>query len=196
VPIRFTRTAKSTSSTVAALDAACVAEYGGNYQLADTRDLQALWRNRLNNDFSWRNTFIATYSTGVVNSFYIANANFAYISLSATPGSYPVACVRVDEIVRFTRTTMPTTSPVATLDAACASAFGSSYQLADSRDLQALWSNALGSDFSNNNNNTFIATIDAGTVTTFLIYSGTNGGVLSFAPISGSFPIACVQLTP
>jgi hypothetical protein len=194
VPIRFTRAAKSTSSTVAALDAACVAEYGSNYQLADTRDLQALWRNGLNNDFGYKNTFIATYLTSNVDSFYIANANFAYLSLSNTPGSYPVACVRVDAILRFTRTTQPTSSSVGTLDAACAAAFGSSYQLADSRDLQALWGNALGSDFGSNN--TFIATFEIGAVTSFFVYSGTTVGVLSLSGSSGSYPVACVQLTP
>jgi hypothetical protein len=95
VPIRFTRAMGNTASSVGTLDAACAAEYGANYQLGDSRDVEALWKGALGNNYGSSVMFIATYSTGGVNSFYIAASTAPYIAFANTPGSFPVACVQL-----------------------------------------------------------------------------------------------------
>ncbi|APR74871.1 Hypothetical protein A7982_00217 [Minicystis rosea] len=137
---------------------------------------------------------------GINPSFWANNAgtisgftfNAAIVSTS-TPATAPAACVRVDARVRYTRTISPTTATVATLDAACTSAFGASYQTADIRDLGSLWRANVGLNLQPR----FIATNRGATPLVGVFAEGGNNPVsLSQFFVTGTYQVACVRLTP
>jgi hypothetical protein len=186
VTIRFTRAMPPSGSSIAALDAACVTAYGPNYQLAELRDLGTLFGGLSMNGLTppfWVN------NAGVVSGFFFNGPAVA----ATSPASAPATCVRVDARVRYTRTTAATSATIAALDATCVGAFGASYQVADIRDLGALWQANLNLVISPR----FIATnqgASGGQVNSFAENGNNPAGISQFG--AGTWPVACVRLTP
>jgi hypothetical protein len=187
VAIRFTRGTLASGSTIGQLDNQCVSEYGINYDAADIRDLGTLWYgglflNALNENF-------LALNNSVVNAYSLNSQN---VNGGSAPA--PVACVRVDARIRYTRTTAATTSSVATLDATCAGAFGASYEVADLRDLMALWQG----NYNLANNAQFIATYSQNTTYDLIGSFAANGAnptsLSQFG--AGTYQVCCVRLTP
>jgi len=187
VVMRFTRGTPPSGSTIATLDAQCVTEYGANYQLADLRDLGTLWYgglslNGLNESF-WGN------NAGVVTGYSLGGQNLN----GASPATAPVLCVRIDARVRYTRLTAATTSTVAALDATCVGSFGASYEVADVKDLMALWAGNvnLGS------NPHFVATYQGTAYAQVSSFAANGSNPPSLSQFgAGTYPVACVRLTP
>jgi hypothetical protein len=189
VPLRFTRQAISLLGLLPTFDAACTAEFGPNYQFADLRDVDALWQGTLANTVGSSDGFAIAVGNQIVSLAYVATGSPPSLTLGGTGGSAPVACVRMDAILRFTRAPQATNASVANLDAACVLEFGSRYQLADVRDIQALWQDSRAS--GQGPNYKFVATYLSGNVSSFYIANST------LVPAgSGSFPAACVRMTP
>ncbi len=186
VVIRFTRAMPPSGSSIATLDAACATAYGPNYQLAELRDLGTLFGGLSMNGLTppfWVN------NAGVVSGFFFNGPAVA----ASSPASAPATCVRIDARVRYTRTTAATTATIAALDAACVGAFGASYQVADIRDLGALWTANLNLVI----NPRFIATnlgASSGQVNSFAENGNNPSGISGFG--AGTWPVACVRLTP
>ena len=187
VNIRFTRVTPATGSTIAALDTACVTEYGANYQLADLRDLGTLWTGGLSinglNEAFWAN------NAGTVTGFSLNGLNINSVS----PASAPAACVRIDAIIRYTRAKVSSASTIATLDATCVGAFGASYQVADVHDLAALW----GGNVNLGSNPSFIATYQGATYGLVGVFAANGANPSSLSQFgAGTWPVVCVRLTP
>jgi Collagen triple helix repeat (20 copies) len=184
--IRFTRATPSSSSSLAALDAACVNEYGVNYQFADLRDLGTLFGGLALNGLN--EAFLA-YNAGTVTGFALNGPNV----ISSSPSTAPAICVRVDARVRYTRALVATTATIAALDATCAGAFGALYQVADVRDLAALWLGNVNLGI----NPRFVAVYQGssyGQVSSFAANGNNPAGLSQFG--AGTWPVACVRLTP
>jgi hypothetical protein len=184
--IRFTRATPASGSTLAMLDTACVTEYGASYQLSDVRDFATLFGGL---NYSGIAPFFWADNAGTVTGFTI---NASTVSTSAL-ASAPAMCVRMDAVIRYTRTMVSNTVTVATLDSTCVGAFGASYQAADIRDLGALWQG----DTNLNLTPYFIATFQATAPVVRIVFaSGQNPVQLQQFVGTATWPVACVRLGP
>ncbi len=164
-------------------------EYGANYEAADIRDVGTLWHGGLSVGGGLNLNYLIL-NNSVVGAFSINGQNIG--NGGGSPA--PVACVRLDARIRYTRTTAPTTDTVVALDAVCQTAFGANYETADLKDLAALWQGNvnLGS------NPHFIATYSQNTTYGLVQSFAENGnnppGLSPFG--AGTWPVCCVRLTP
>jgi hypothetical protein len=123
------------------MDAYCTSEFGASYQAASVNDVLSHWESLLSTPAllpAGAAGFVAQQVSGL--NGYLNVSGGVLNEVSVVSGTFPVACVRLDSVLRFTRTVTATPS-----DATCTAAFGASAREADIRDVLAFWRTTLTS---------------------------------------------------
>src|SRR3989344_8655179 len=180
--LRFTRAVVASASTLAQRDAQCVTEFGSDYYTAERHDVAvyAPLGATINNQFRT--------STSVANLYvlFADTANgFSYLTFAVLADS-PVACVRKNAPLLFTRNLLLWSSTLAIKDAQCESEFGSKYRTAS--ELEVATYAHLGSGIQ------FL--VDSSGTTN--VYSDTvnDFSYLNAQASSGSHSVACIKFAP
>ena len=137
--VRFSRTLVFHGQAISARDAACVTDFGSNYQAASRGDLLAYWTS--GGSYAGINGigFLIYEPSSSGFNFQVGGTPLIVGASSSTAFNTDVACIRKDAILRFSRTLVFHGQAISARDAACVTDFGSNYQAASRGDLLAYW---------------------------------------------------------
>src|SRR3989344_2451474 len=184
--LRFTRAIVTSTSTVAQRDTQCSSEFGSNYYTAHPSDVAVhAPLAGVIGDY----TFYTSYAANPNPYMLLADLINGFNYVPSTGGvDSPVACVRKDAILLFTRFMLDRSVALGTKDGQCATEFGSKYRTAS--DFEVATYAHLGGGLN------FLVS-DRANAETNLVPDTTNGfSYLSVFTAFGSFPVACIKFSP
>ena len=183
----FTRTPVLNSASNATKDAQCNSEFGANYHTAHVIDVAGYATMGLSANIIFTTYDSATYSW-LLTASPVTN-QFTYIDATSAAGSYAVACVKKDALLRFTRASLAATATLSSKDAQCQIEFGSSYQTAGVRDIAG---NATFG-VANLSITSFLAAENSGDVSYFFADTTNDLNYLAYRSPVTQVPVACIR---
>ncbi|MBL7078480.1 hypothetical protein ISS42_02385 [Candidatus Shapirobacteria bacterium] len=183
--IRFSETTAAYNASNATKDSACSTDFGSHYQAAQTQDIIALWQGGMGVVSGTTTNFFNVYADATTT--YYMGYDPPKLTASLTDGTYPIACVRKDAPLRFSRTTAAYNASNATKDSACSTDFGANYGAAGYLDTAALWAGAAATG-------TTVADFNLRDLTvTYFAFQGTANTQRLAPTTNATKPVACVM---
>lgn len=176
--LRFSSTTAAYSATNSTKDSACTTDFGSNFQAAQLPDVGIYMHGGVS---TYTNFNVAGNTS---NSFApIESGSGGIYIYQYGSGTYPVACVRKDAPVIFSRTTVAYSASDSSKNSTCSTDFGANYEAGSTLDLAANIKAYL-----------YTGAFNVRGDASYSFYSGSSNGGIWINTTSGStYPVVCMK---